>query len=85
MAASISSRKSNDSVISSVRAILHSRKGFATAKEIRKDYEGLEGELPFSNKSLEDLLKGSRNDFTFQNVGGEVSFSFNTKVNYYLV
>ena len=85
MAASNSSRKSNDSVISSVRAILNSRKGFATAKEIRKDYEGLEGELPFSNKSLEDLLKGSRNDFTFQNVGGEVSFNFYTKVNYYLV
>ena len=69
-----SSRKSNESVVNSVRGILNSRKGFATAQEIRKDYEGLEGELHFSNKSLEDLLKGSRSDFTFQNVDGEVSF-----------
>lgn len=85
MAASNSSRKSNASVVSSVRAILNYRKGFATAKEIRKDYEGLEGELPFSDKSLEDLLKGSRNDFTFQNAGGEVSSIFSFNANFYLV
>jgi hypothetical protein len=55
---------SSQEIVNAIRSILTSRKGAATLKDIRSDYENLMGRLKMNDAALEALMRSFRSDFT---------------------